>query len=724
MKKRRRIWQPFIASLSLVTLFLSFSLTVKAESPFETFSVDGYGRTIVTQPAYEPEGVMAQDIYITDSNGERVYSPLNKPQDLFIDQNDGIYIADTGNNRIVQLDKNGKLVRILTVLESPLNQPSGVFITENGDIYIADTGNKRVVRLNKEGKMIQEFLRPTSKFIDKKFVYEPINMVVDRRGFVYVVSSGTYQGIIQFYPNGEFYGFYGTNVSEVSFMDRIRKMFYTKEQLARQVRLLPNAIRNIDIDKNGYVYTVSRDQTKEMKKLNVRGENQWKDFSFTKNVKTDFLREEATAATSSEANVTGVTSVDTDLTDITVNENGIVTVADKANALVAQFNQNGELLFFWGAPVTSGSPQVGLNKSPVALDTNSENKIFILDDSLNLIQVLVPTQFGNTVQDAFILTQQGKYSESEKYWREIVKQNALFTPAYAGLARASFYQEDYKKSQELYKLAGDDQGYSDSFWQLRLQWFQKNFVYLANAFLIFGVAFLVIAQFRKRNSKRTSGDGDVPKEKSKWMKDIKLLNQLKHAFYILRHPLDGFADIRYRSMGGYTSAIIILLLVIAVVIARTYFTSFTFQPVPVGSINISSILTISATVWISWVICHYLIGSIKQGQARFKDVFVGSAYALFPVFLLGLPLALLSNLMSLNESSIYGFFSMLMIIWSFALFFWMIQSLQNYSVGETIINGLLSLFSMIMLWVLVFIVVGLSSETIDFILTLYREVTM
>ncbi|MEH7275057.1 YIP1 family protein [Neobacillus vireti] len=717
MKKRRRISHSILVVFSLLTIFLSNSFTVKADSPFDTFSVDGFGRTIYTQPAYEPEGVIARDIYMVDENGEKIYSPLNKPQDLFIDHQDEIYIADTGNNRIVHLDKSGKFVRALTVPESPLKEPSGVFITDNGDIYIADTGNKRVIHLNNEGKMIQEFLRPESKYINKKFVYEPINMIVDRRGFVYVVSRGTFQGIIQFYPDGGFYGFYGTNLSEVSLMDRIRKIFYTKEQLARQVRLLPSPIRNVDIDKNGYIYTVSKDKSEEIKKLNVRGENQWKEFSFSKNVNVSFLREDSTVKKEGQAGVS------TDLTDVTVDENGIVTVADKANALVTQFNQNGELLFFWGAPSTSGKAQMGVNQSPVALDTNSENKIFILDDSLNLVQVLEPTQFGKTVQDAYILTQQGKYVESEKYWSEIVRQNALFTPAYTGLARAAFYREDFEASKELYRLAGDDQGYSDSFWQLRLNWFQNNFTYLANAFVVIGLTSIAGVQFRRRSKRKNLSEFSLLK-KLVWMKEIKLLEQLKHAFYILRHPLDGFADIRYRNKGGYTSAIVILFLVISMVLVRMYFTSFTFQPVAVGSINIGSILTVSTTVWVSWVICHYLIGSIKQGQARFKDVFVGSAYALFPVFLLGVPLAILSNMMSLNESSIYGFFNMLMIIWSAALFFWLIQALQNYSVGETIINSLLSLFSMIMLWVLVFIVIGLSSETIDFFLTLYREVTM
>lgn len=714
MKIIRRIWHCLFASISLIILFLSSSLSVKADAPYDTFSVNGFGRTIFTQPAYEPTGVLAQDIYVTDENGESVYSPLKQPQDLFIDDNDHIYIADTGNNRIVHLDKDGELIRVISVQESPLNQPSGVFVDTNGDIFVADTGNKRVLRLDKDGKLIKEFGRPESKYVDDKFVYEPINMIVDRRGFVFVVSRGTYQGIIQLDPEGEFYGFYGTNVTEVSLMDRVRNIFYTEEQLKRQVRLLPNPIRNIDIDHNGYIYTVSRDKTEQIKKINIRGENQWKDFSFSDNINLDFLRRRTMAQSDEEGPPA------TEITDVTVDRNGIVTVIDKANAIVAQFNQNGELLFFWGAPVISGSPQVGVTKSPVALDTNSENKIFILDDSLNLVQALQTTDFGHDIQSAYILTQEGKYAESEEYWDKIVKQNALFSPAYEGLARAAFSGEDYEEARELYKLSGDEVGYSDSFWQIRLQWFQKNFAYFANAFLVIGVGTIVGSQYQRKSKRKSKR---VKKEKAK-KKELTLIEHLKHAFYILIHPLEGFADIRYSNKGGYLSAFVILGLVVIVALTRIYYTSFTFQPIPVENLNAGSILLGGTLVWVSWVICHYLIGAIRYGQARFKDVFIGSAYSLIPVFILGLPLALLSNIMTLSEGSIYGFFSSAMIIWCAALFFWMVQALQNYSVGETIVNILLSIFAMIMLWVLIFIIIGLSSETIDFVYTLYQEVTM
>jgi tetratricopeptide (TPR) repeat protein len=694
-----------------------FPGNVNADPPYDTFSVNSYGKTFYTQPAYEPSGVLAQDIYIENDEGEKEYSPLSEPQDLFVDQQDEIYIADTGNDRIVHLDKDGELVRVITIPDDPLNQPSGIYVTPDDVMYIADTGNKRVIKVSPDGEVLLEFTRPESEYIDEGLVYEPTNMIVDDRGFVYVVSRGTYQGIIQFNPEGEFYGFYGTNITEASMMDRMRNMLYSQEQLKRQVRLLPNPINNITMDRDGYIYTVSKDAIEEIKKLNIRGENQWKDFSFSDDINVKYLQRD-TKVSDEE------TGTNIELTDVIVDENGIVTVADKKSSVIAQFNKNGEILFYWGPSSTSGAPQQGVTKSPVALGINSKNDIFILDDTTNLVQVLKPTAFEEAVREAFVLTQKGKYDESEKYWDEMSRENALFTPSYTGLAKAAFYEEDYEQARDLYKRAGDVEGYSDAFWQIRLKWFQKNFPYLANAFVIAGVGSIAATQVRKRRRKKTRDQPKPKKERFKRIRGIQLLQQLKHAFYTLKHPIDGFDDIRFRNMGGYLSAFIILGLVVSVALGRIYLTSFTFQPIPVGSIQINSILTLYIIVWVSWVVCQYLIGTIRRGQARFKDIFVGSAYALFPVFLLGLPLALLSNMMTLSEASIYYFFNTLMIIWCVALFFWMVQTLQNYSVGETITSILLTLFSMIILWVLIFIILGLASETIDFVVTLYQEVTM
>jgi hypothetical protein len=141
-------------------------------------------------------------------------------------------------------------------------------------------------------------------------------------------------------------------------------------------------------------------------------------------------------------------------------------------------------------------------------------------------------------------------------------------------------------------------------------------------------------------------------------------------------------------------------------------------------VNIVSLLFQYSIIWFGWVISNYLISSIYRGEGRFKDVFIGSAYALLPIILVGLPVTIISNFMTLSEQAIYDFLQNVVTWWTAALVFWKIQSLQNYSVGETILNILFTLFAFLMLAVLVLVVIGLSSDLKDFIVEVYREVQL
>jgi hypothetical protein len=250
-----------------------------------------------------------------------------------------------------------------------------------------------------------------------------------------------------------------------------------------------------------------------------------------------------------------------------------------------------------------------------------------------------------------------------------------------------------------------------------LQWFQKNFSTLANGAVVAGIFMWILVRLKRKFKFRV-----MPKTNK--LNNHTWFQQLKHVFYILKHPIDGFGDLRYMKKGGYISAFIILLFTVIMLLVKSYYTSFTYNPVPVYAKGSTYMLTVFLTIWISWVICNYLVGSIKQGEARFKDVFVGSCYSLFPVVLLGIPLAIASNIFTISEASIYNSIEVGMLIWSGLLFFWNIQALQNYGVGETIVNITLTAITMMIMWVLVFILIGLSSEFSNFIFTIYQEVSM
>ncbi len=74
-----------------------------------------------------------------------------------------VYIADTGNHRVIEVNPGGKRMSVLGTGESgdsgdgglainaELNKPRGVFIAPSGDIYIADTGNHRIRKVSSDG---------------------------------------------------------------------------------------------------------------------------------------------------------------------------------------------------------------------------------------------------------------------------------------------------------------------------------------------------------------------------------------------------------------------------------------------------------------------------------------------------------------------------------------------------------------------------------------------
>jgi sugar lactone lactonase YvrE len=109
------------------------------------------------------------DLYIADTGNNAVYlvpegggpasalpltgltapPTLSGPTGLAVNEVNNqitLYIADSGNNRIVAISLNGvPAATVLTLNTLTLNNPTGVGVDAAGTVYIADTGNKRII---------------------------------------------------------------------------------------------------------------------------------------------------------------------------------------------------------------------------------------------------------------------------------------------------------------------------------------------------------------------------------------------------------------------------------------------------------------------------------------------------------------------------------------------------------------------------------------------------
>ncbi len=77
---------------------------------------------------------------------------ISSPSGIVVDPAGDVFIADTGNNQIVEVTPQG-IASVLTIsgLTPALSSPTGIAVDGSGNLYVADTGNSRVVEISPAG---------------------------------------------------------------------------------------------------------------------------------------------------------------------------------------------------------------------------------------------------------------------------------------------------------------------------------------------------------------------------------------------------------------------------------------------------------------------------------------------------------------------------------------------------------------------------------------------
>ena len=242
----KKIMQRFICLL-LAMLLLSPAAAVKAGNNFYTYIYDVFGDERESPDAYTPQfRIIGTDLGIGD---------FSQPQGMYA-KGDRVYIADTGNNRIVELlagTENLTLVRVIDTFKNggqddTFSGPNDVFVTDNGDIFVCDTENKRVVHLDKDLNMIKTLVQPVDETYDASHEFLPTKAVVDESGRILVLGRNVNKGVMQYSPEGEFTGYIGASKVTFSMVDYIWKKLSTKAQRAQMEQFVPTEYNNIALD--------------------------------------------------------------------------------------------------------------------------------------------------------------------------------------------------------------------------------------------------------------------------------------------------------------------------------------------------------------------------------------------------------------------------------------------------------------------------------------------
>ena len=126
------------------------------------------------------------------------------PSDLIISDDGNVYISDTGNNRILVLNKDGTLNRQIasgelgnqqgTGLSNKFNKPEGLVIDGNGNLFIADTGNHQILKCDTSDNCIVFAGAGSAGFQNgsSSSFNEPTSLTFDNTGNLYIADKNNH----------------------------------------------------------------------------------------------------------------------------------------------------------------------------------------------------------------------------------------------------------------------------------------------------------------------------------------------------------------------------------------------------------------------------------------------------------------------------------------------------------------------------------------------------
>jgi hypothetical protein len=194
-------------------------------------------------------------------------------------------------------------------------------------------------------------------------------------------------------------------------------------------------------------------------------------------------------------------------------------------------------------------------------------------------------------------------------------------------------------------------------------------------------------------------------------------------FRFIKQPADSFYYIKKNLRGSLTFAFIVYAWVIIVRLLSLYLTGFVFSPYSSpAQIWVETEIIRAILPLLLWNAANYLVATIQDGEGRLRDVVIGSAYSLFPYALFALPIAIISNVLTLNEIFLYTFSVQLIWLWTGLMLVIMVKETHNYSLSETIRNIFTTLFTMAIFMLTGYILYVLFNQLYEFILAIVREV--
>ena len=703
---------------SLLMVASSLVVTSSAGSAYQTYTYDKDGQALYSPDAYTAiKAVNAVDMGLE--------TPLANPGDMVTDLSQNIYIADTGNNRIVVLDRYYKLKFTISEFDNDqgvpdsLAAPQGVFVSEPNEkydrlIWVCDTGSNRIVVFDENGEFIRIIEEPESQLFDDNSVYKPVAIAVDSYNRLYVVSSTTYQGVIVMTDAGEFTGFIGAQAVSLSAWDIIWRRFQTDAQREASETVVSTEFNNVAINREkNLVYATTSTIDDADVEASIRGNDKSGKYSPVKLLNangTEIMRRngfhipagEIDFSTRSTDDITGVSTI----IDVAVGPENTWSLIDEKRNRIYTYDFDGNLLFAFGDNGTMLG-NLGSIEAVAYQDTN----LMVLDKTNNNITVFQRTEYGDILLQAIAAESTQDYDLAIDLWTDVLKRNSNFDSAYVGIGQAMYRNKDYANSLTYFESAYDTTNWSNSYKEIRKEWMSTYFIVLLLIIVVVIVGVVLFFRTMAKINKKVAVSG---KKRTFWQ-------EVAYGFHVIFHPFDGFWDLKHEKRGSVRASVFFIVLAIATFYYQAIGQGYLMNPYGGYASIWGQVLGVLVPLFL-FVLANWCLTTLFEGEGSFKDIFIACSYSLVPLPLLIIPATIYSNFCVTTETQIVSFIGTLAFIWLGILIFFGTMVTHDYSMGKNVITVLGTIVAMVFIMFIAVLFTTLVGKIVSLITNLVTEI--
>lgn len=199
---------------------------------------------------------------------------------------------------------------------------------------------------------------------------------------------------------------------------------------------------------------------------------------------------------------------------------------------------------------------------------------------------------------------------------------------------------------------------------------------------------------------------------------------VRYAFYVLTHPLDGFWDLKHEKRGKLSLSLIFLGLWFLTNVYESVSTPFLFNLQYGAPLNILAEFRSVFILFFVFCVGNWSVTTLMDGKGQFRDIVMVFGYASLVLTLFRLPLTLIMHIAAQSEIVYIRFLMGLGWALFFVLLFLGTMMIHEYTLTKALATAALTVVSMAVIAFIFIVFYNIFAQLYAFALAIIKELRL